>query len=85
MSRSLAMGCLLWVSVILVAESATAIVYIPGQYRDGVYIRPHFRESAEGALKQEWLERLRESSARTDQADAKLPPADPDPKPDKSK
>lgn len=82
MSRRLAIGCLLWLTVILVAESATAIVYIPGQYRDGVYVRPHFRESAEGASKQDWLQRFGTSSTRKDQAaDAKLPPAKPDPGP----
>lgn len=27
------------------AEAALATVYVPGQYRDGVYIRPHFLDS----------------------------------------
>lgn len=85
MSRPLAMGCLLWLGVVLIAESASAIVYIPGQYRDGIYIQPHFRESAEGVSKQDWLQRLQESSPFTDNADAKLPPAKPDPEPKMSK
>lgn len=85
MSRPLAIGCLLWLSVFLITDSATAIVYIPGEYRDGVYIRPHFRESADAASKQDWLQRFGKSSTRTDQADAKLPPAKPDPAPERSK
>ena len=84
MSRPLAIGCLLWLSVFLIAESAIAIVYIPGEYRDGVYVRPHFRESAEGTSKQDWLQRFG-TSTRTDQADAKLPPVKPDPGPKKTK
>lgn len=74
MSRPLAVG-LLWLGVFLVAESATAVVYIPGQYQDGIYVRPHFRESAEHSSKQDWLQRLQESSARTGEADDERAPA----------
>jgi len=85
MSRALAIGCLMWFGLVLMAESATAIVYIPGQYRDGIYIQPHFRKSGEAGSKHEWLQRLQESPARTDKADAKLPPAKPAPDREKSK
>jgi hypothetical protein len=27
---------------VVAAASASAAVYVPGQYRDGIYIRPHF-------------------------------------------
>lgn len=75
MARPLAMGCLLWLGVVLIADSATAIVYIPGQYRDGIYIQPHFRQSGEAASKQDWLQHLQEAPARADKPNAKLPPA----------
>jgi hypothetical protein len=26
----------------LVATAASATVYVPGQYKDGIYVRPHF-------------------------------------------
>jgi hypothetical protein len=30
--------------VVAVASPAAATVYVPGQYKDGIYIRPHFLE-----------------------------------------
>jgi hypothetical protein len=30
---------------IVAATSAMATVYVPGQYKDGIYIRPHFLEA----------------------------------------
>jgi hypothetical protein len=32
----------LGLAVVLVAASASATVYVPGQYKDGIYVRPHF-------------------------------------------
>ena len=29
-------------AAVVVAASASATVYVPGQYKDGIYIRPHF-------------------------------------------
>ncbi len=33
---------LLALGVVTVAGSASAVIYVPGQYRDGVYTHPHF-------------------------------------------
>ena len=30
------------VTAVMAAASVSATVYVPGQYKDGVYIRPHF-------------------------------------------
>ncbi|MGH6896990.1 MAG: hypothetical protein ACREJ5_10645 [Geminicoccaceae bacterium] len=32
----------LGVTSVVVAASASATVYVPGQYKDGIYVRPHF-------------------------------------------
>lgn len=43
-SAAVVLGC----AVLGVYGSASATVYVPGQYRsDGIYIRPHFKASAE--------------------------------------
>ena len=31
--------------VVAVASPAAATVYVPGQYKDGIYIRPHFLDA----------------------------------------
>ena len=30
---------------VVAAASASATVYVPGQYKDGIYIRPHFLDA----------------------------------------
>jgi hypothetical protein len=39
--RALVVLALLW-GAVATAGSAAATVYVPGQYKDGIYIRPHF-------------------------------------------
>jgi hypothetical protein len=43
------MGALLALALgfgsIMAATSAMATVYVPGQYKDGIYIRPHFLDA----------------------------------------
>jgi hypothetical protein len=34
---------------IVAATSAMATVYVPGQYKDGIYIRPHFLDAPDQA------------------------------------
>jgi hypothetical protein len=36
---------LLALGVVAAADSASATVYVPGQYRDGVYTHPHFQDA----------------------------------------
>ena len=42
--RALAVSALVFGSIVA-ATSASATVYVPGQYKNGIYIRPHFLES----------------------------------------
>ena len=42
--RALAASALVFASVVA-ANSASATVYVPGQYKNGIYIRPHFLDS----------------------------------------
>ena len=35
---------LLALAVVAAAGSASATIYVPGQYRDGVYTHPHFQD-----------------------------------------
>jgi hypothetical protein len=42
--RALAASALVFASMVA-ATSASATVYVPGQYRNGIYIRPHFLDS----------------------------------------
>ena len=44
--RALAASALIFGSIVA-ATSAWATVYVPGQYKDGIYIRPHFLDSPE--------------------------------------
>jgi hypothetical protein len=44
--RALAVSALIFGSIVA-ATSASATVYVPGQYKDGIYIRPHFLDSPE--------------------------------------
>jgi hypothetical protein len=46
--RALAASALIFGSIVA-ATSASATVYVPGQYKDGIYIRPHFLDSPEQA------------------------------------
>jgi hypothetical protein len=36
---------LLALTVVAAAGSASATIYVPGQYRDGVYTHPHFQDA----------------------------------------
>lgn len=70
--------CMVWLSVVSVTQSATAVVYVPGEYRsDGLYIPPHFRGDAEHAPDVRWFQKLLDSQGSVEK-DAKLPPAGPD-------
>jgi hypothetical protein len=40
----------LGLAVVLVAASALAMVYVPGQYKDGIYVRPHFLDFPEQTI-----------------------------------
>jgi hypothetical protein len=40
--RALAGLALVFAVAVAVAAPAAATVYVPGQYKDGIYIRPHF-------------------------------------------
>jgi hypothetical protein len=42
--RALAAAALVFGSIIA-ATTASATVYVPGQYKNGIYIRPHFLDS----------------------------------------
>jgi hypothetical protein len=42
--RALAASALVFGSIVA-ATSASATVYVPGQYKNGIYIRPHFLDS----------------------------------------
>ena len=42
--RALAASALVFGSIVA-ATSAYATVYVPGQYKNGIYIRPHFLDS----------------------------------------
>ena len=42
--RALAASALVFGSIVA-ATSAWATVYVPGQYKNGIYIRPHFLDS----------------------------------------
>lgn len=68
---------MVWLSVLFVTQSATAVVYVPGEYRsDGVYIPPHFRGESEPAPGLPWFQKMLEDQGI--KKDAKLPPAGPD-------
>jgi hypothetical protein len=36
------LALVLGVAAVAVATGASATVYVPGQYKDGIYVRPHF-------------------------------------------
>jgi hypothetical protein len=42
--RALAASALVFGSIVA-ATSASATVYVPGQFKNGIYIRPHFLDS----------------------------------------
>jgi len=42
--RALAAAALVFGSIVA-ATTASATVYVPGQYKNGIYIRPHFLDS----------------------------------------
>jgi hypothetical protein len=46
--RALAALALVFGSIVA-ATSAAATVYVPGQYKNGIYIRPHFLDSPDQA------------------------------------
>jgi hypothetical protein len=37
-------------AAVFIAAAASATVYVPGQYKDGIYIRPHFLDFPGQAL-----------------------------------
>ena len=39
--------------VVTAAGSASAVIYVPGQYRDGVYTHPHFLDAPIKGVKME--------------------------------
>ncbi len=58
---SLVAGCVLVLSATLATDQVWASTYVPGQYRDGIYIRPHFTASPEVAAELDWLVERKEA------------------------
>jgi hypothetical protein len=55
---------------IIVADIARASIYVPGQLRDGIYVRPHFVTSPDQAYHPKFL-----IETERDGADQKMGPA----------
>lgn len=58
---SLVAGCVLALSATLATDQVWASTYVPGQYRDGIYIRPHFAASPDEGADLDWLVQRKEA------------------------
>jgi hypothetical protein len=73
----------LWVlalATIIVADIARASIYVPGQLRDGVYVRPHFVTSPDQAYHPKFL-----IETERDRAEQKMGPVPPTVQPSPAK
>lgn len=52
--RTMLAGFALAFGMITVVDLALASIYVPGQIRDGIYVRPHFIGSPKSKLEDAW-------------------------------
>lgn len=52
--RTMLAGFVLAFGMITIVDLAFASIYVPGQIRDGIYVRPHFIASPKSKLEDAW-------------------------------